>query len=164
MTKKVYHDDKSEMTVNFTDDNKFIFEINDVTEPDSVHYYQCVQLTKEDVEELINDLQYYLDNQNPLPKFKGISEDKVKEAWVSSHPYRNSAPSGIQFHNKEHYEAYLQAQSKRLAEESMKEYIASIKPTQHIVDKELKTIELDALNREVQITKTKLKQNGKKRI
>jgi len=112
---------------------------------------------------IYDEAKEYFDSKE-LPKFKGISEDKVKEAWVSSHPYRNSAPSGIQFHNKEHYEAYLQAQSKRLAEESMKEYIASIKPTQHIVDKELKTIELDALNREVQITKTKLKQNGKKRI
>jgi hypothetical protein len=40
----------------------------------------------------------------------------------------------------------------------MKEYIASIKPTQHI-QKELQTIELDTINREVQITQTKLKEN-----
>ena len=55
------------------------------------------------------------------------------------------------------------AQSKRLFEESMKEYIASIKPTQHIIDTELKTIELDPLNREVEITKTKLKENVKRK-
>jgi len=119
------------------------------------------ELDREDVINLHNDLGKYLEES--LPKFKGISEDKVKEAWVSSHPLINSAPSGIQFHNKEHYEAYLQAQSKRLAEESMKEYIASIKPTQHIVKKELQTIELDALNREVEITKTKLKENVKRK-
>jgi len=122
------------------------------------------ELDREDVINLHNDLGKYLEES--LPKFKGISEDKIKEAWIQPNRYdnQNVGPSGIQFHNKEHYEAYLQAQSKRLAEENMKEYIASIKPTQHILNKELNTIELDALEREVEITKTKLKQNGKKRI
>lgn len=77
------------------------------------------------------------DNQS-LPNFKGIDKEAVKEAWEYS-------------------------QKKRLLEESMKEYIASIKPTQHIVEKELQTIELDALNREVEITKTKLKENVKRK-
>jgi len=77
------------------------------------------------------------DNQS-LPNFKGIDKEAVKEAWEYS-------------------------QKKRLLEESMKEYVASIKPTQHIVQKELQTIELDALNREVEITKTKLKENVKRK-
>jgi len=77
------------------------------------------------------------DNQS-LPNFKGIDKEAVKEAWEYS-------------------------QKKRLLEESMKEYIASIKPTQHIVEKELQTIELDALNREVEISKTKLKENVKRK-
>lgn len=72
-----------------------------------------------------------------------------------------ATPSGITFHNKGHQEAFELSQKKRLMEESMKEYIASIKPTQHI-QKEVQTIELDALNREVEITTTKLKQNGRK--
>ena len=77
------------------------------------------------------------DNQS-LPNFKGIDKEAVREAWEYS-------------------------QKKRLLEESMKEYVASIKPTQHIVQKELQTIELDALNREVEITKTKLKENVKRK-
>ena len=75
--------------------------------------------------------------QNNLPNFKGIDKEAVKEAWEYS-------------------------QKKRLLEESMKEYIASIKPTQHI-QKELQVIELDALNREVEVTKTKLKENVKRK-
>jgi hypothetical protein len=46
-------------------------------------------------------------------------------------------------------------------EEGMKEYIASIKSTQHI-QKELQTIELDPIDREIIIDKVKLKQNGRK--
>lgn len=119
------------------------------------------ELDREDVYSLHSELGKWLDES--LPKFKGISEEKIKEAWTDNKPIEynpilQSAPSG--FHNKEHYEAYLQAQSKRLLEESMKEYIASIKSTQHI-EKELKTIELDPINREVEVTKTKLKENGK---
>ena len=94
-------------------------------------------LDREDVQELIVDLQKWLDETKPLPNFKGIDKEAVKEAWEYS-------------------------QQKRLLEEEMKEYIASIKPTQHI-QKELQTIELDALNREVEVTKTKLKENVKRK-
>ena len=72
---------------------------------------------------------------NELPNFKGIDKEAVKEAWEYS-------------------------QKKRLLEKDMKEYVATIKGTQHI-QKELQVIELDALNREVEITKTKLKENGR---
>ncbi len=94
------------------------------------------QLDREDVYQLVSDLNKWLEDTLEIPKFKGIDEEAVKEAMYYS-------------------------QQKRLLEESMKEYIASIKPTQHI-EKELKTIELDPINREVEVTQTKLKQNGRK--
>jgi len=91
------------------------------------------QLDREDVKEIVNDLNAWLEDTLEIPKFKGIDEEAVKEAWEYS-------------------------QKKRLLEASMKEYIASIKPTQHI-QKELQTIELDTINREIEITTTKLKEN-----
>lgn len=101
-------------------------------ERDRVFITNTSQLDREDVIQLVKDLQQWLDETDT---------------------------NG--FNNKEHKEAYLQAQKKRMLEEEMKQYIASIKTTQHI-DKELKTIELDPLNREVEITTTKLKENGRK--
>jgi len=131
-------------------------------ERDRVFITITSQLDREDVYQLVSDLSKWLEDTVEVPNFKGISEDKVREAFngPSRMDVVNSAPTGIQFHNKEHEDAFTQAQSKRLLEEQMKYYIASIKPTQHI-QKEVTTIELDALNREVEITKTKLKQNGK---
>ena len=95
------------------------------------------QLDREDVYQLVSDLNKWLEETLDIPKFKGIDEEAVKEAMYYS-------------------------QQKRLLEESMVEYIASIKETQHI-QKELQTIELDPLNREVEITKTKLKENVKRK-
>lgn len=94
------------------------------------------QLDREDVRELVDDLNAWLEDTLEIPKFKGVDEEAVKEAM-----YYNS--------------------QKRLLEEQMKEYIATIKPTQHI-QKELQTIELDPINREIEITTTKLKQNARK--
>jgi hypothetical protein len=94
------------------------------------------QLDREDVQQLVDDLNQWLSDTLEMPKFKGVDEEAVKEAWEYS-------------------------QKKRLLEEGMKHYIASIKPTQHI-QKELQTIELDPLNREVEITQTRLKQNVKR--
>ncbi len=94
------------------------------------------QLDREDVYQLVADLNKWLEDTLEMPKFSGVDENAVREAWEYS-------------------------QKKRLMEEGMKQYIASIKPTQHI-EKELKTIELDPINREVEVTQTKLKQNGRK--
>ena len=91
------------------------------------------QLDREDVKQLVDDLNAWLEDTLEIPKFKGIDDEAVKVAWEY-------------------------AQKKRLLEESMKQYVASIKPTQHI-QKELQTIELDPLNREIEITTTKLKEN-----
>ena len=73
------------------------------------------QLDREDVQQLVDDLNVWLEDTLEMPKFKGIDEKAVREAWEYS-------------------------QSKRKLEEGMKEYIASIKPTQHI-QKELQTFE-----------------------
>jgi len=93
------------------------------------------QLDREDVKQLVDDLNAWLEDTLEIPKFKGIDEEAVKVAWEY-------------------------AQKKRLLEEGMKQYIASIKPTQHI-QKELQTFELDPIGREVIIDKVKLKQNGR---
>ena len=93
------------------------------------------QLDREDVKQLVDDLNVWLEDTLEIPKFKGIDEEAVKVAWEY-------------------------AQKKRLLEEGMKQYIASIKPTQHI-QKELQTFELDPIGREVIIDKVKLKQNGR---
>jgi hypothetical protein len=118
------------------------------------------QLDREDVYQLVSDLNKWLEDTLEIPNFKGISEEKVREAW--RYDNQNAGPSGLQFHNKEHEEAFLQAQSKRLLEEQMKHYIATLKPVQH-VDKNLKVIELDPINREVELTTTKLKENAKRK-
>ena len=91
------------------------------------------QLDREDVQQLVDDLNQWLSDTLEMPKFKGIDDEAVREAWEY-------------------------AQSKRKLEESMKQYTATIKPTQHI-QKELQTIELDTINREIEITTTKLKEN-----
>jgi len=93
------------------------------------------QLDREDVKEIVNDLNAWLEDTLEMPKFKGVDEKAIKEAWEYS-------------------------QSKRKLEETMKQYTASIKPTQHI-QKELQTFELDPIDREIIIDKVKLKQNGK---
>jgi hypothetical protein len=94
------------------------------------------QLDREDVKEIVSDLNKWLEDTLEMPKFKGVDEKAVREAWEYS-------------------------QSKRKLEESMNEYIATIKPTQHI-QKELQTIELDPIGREIIIDKVKLKQNARK--
>lgn len=77
---------------------------------------------------------------NELPKFKGIDEKAVKEAW-------------------EYSQRKLELE-KEMQEAAMKEYIARIKTTQHI-QKEVDAIELDTINREIEITKIKLKEHGR---
>ena len=94
------------------------------------------KLDREDVKEIVSDLNKWLEDTLEIPKFKGIDEEAVREAWY----YANQ---------------------KKLLEEGMKEYTATIKRTQHI-QKELQTMELDPIDREIIIDKVKLKQNGRK--
>ena len=100
------------------------------------------ELDREDVYNLHSELGKWLEETTELPKFKGIDDEAVREAW-------------------EYSQRKLELE-KQMQELAMKEYVARIKPTQHI-EKELKTIELDPLNREIEITKTKLKENVKRK-
>ena len=102
---------------------------------DKVFLSITTQLDREDVKEIVEDLNQWLSDTLEMPKLKSVDEEAVKEAWEY-------------------------AQSKRKLEDGMKEYIASIKPTQHI-QKELQTFELDPIDREIIIDKVKLKQNGR---
>ena len=120
-------------------------------EKDKIVLSITTQLDREDVYELVSDLQKWLDETVELPKFKGISEDKVKEAWD------NSAPSGIGLDttgwSKEKKEAYQQYLKKRKLEADLKRYFVDVLDTEYL-EKELTTYELDPKTKEV-ITKTK---------
>lgn len=60
MRKKVFYDEQnSELVITSIDDNKFMFEITDTTEEHSLNS-QTVILDKDDIKDLINDLEYYL--------------------------------------------------------------------------------------------------------
>jgi hypothetical protein len=128
-------------------------------ERDRVFITITSQLDREDVYDLVSDLNKWLDDTVELPTFKGLSEDKVKEAFNG--PSRvdrvNSAPSSLEFHNEAHKEAYEQAQSKLKLEKDMKRYFVDVFDSEYI-EKMAKVYELDALNREIQITQKKLKQ------
>ncbi len=101
--------------------------------PDKILISITSQLDREDVEQLVKDLNNWLYNNNAYEEAKAQNESK-RELEISF--------------------------EKHLEKEFGKEYVAKIKSTQHI-QKELKVIELDPLNREVEITTTKLKENGK---
>ena len=111
------------------------------------------QLDREDVYELVSDLNKWLDETVELPKFKGLSEDKVRDAW------NYSAPSGAILDttgwSKEKKEAYHQALSKRRWEDTQKWSVEA--PSTVYVSKEVTTFQLDPIERSVEIKKQKLK-------
>jgi hypothetical protein len=98
-------------------------------ERDRVFITITSQLDREDVYDLVSDLNKWLDDTVQTPTF----------------------------HNKEHKEAYEQAQSKLKLEKDMKRYFVDVFDSEYI-EKMTKVYELDALNREIQITKKKLKE------
>ena len=124
-------------------------------ERDRVFITLTSQLDREDVTQLIDDLNQWLEDTVEVPTFKGIPEDKVREAFKSQSRFDkvNSAPSGLQFHNKEHKEAYEQGQSKRKLEEQLRRCFVDVLDSEYI-QKELTTYQLDPINKEI-ITKTK---------
>lgn len=75
MVKKVFTDGEAELTVNHTEDYKFIITVED-SDKDSFHFCS-VSLDEYDVEELINDLQYYL---NELRVEKSTNGRILREA------------------------------------------------------------------------------------
>jgi hypothetical protein len=96
------------------------------------------QLDKEDATDLIKELQAFVDR----PKFNGISEDKVKEAW--------------EYSNKLRKEAKEQNDSKNKLAEEMRRVFVDVLDTEYLETKFATTYKLDAINREVEILRKKL--------
>ena len=126
-------------------------------ERDRVFITLTSQLDREDVADLVSDLQKWLEDTVELPKFNGISEDKVREAWKQ--PGRCDNPKeSIQFHNKEHKEAYEQGQSKLKLEKEMRRMFVDVLDTEYLETKFATVYKLDELNKEIEITRKKLNQ------
>lgn len=107
------------------------------------------ELDYEDVQDLVLDLQAWLIENQPLPKFTGISEQKIKEAvdWTNS---------------KEYKEAKWQNDSKSELSKEMRRCFVDLLDSEWI-QKELTTYELDPKDRAIIVKKTKLKDERKKR-
>ena len=109
-------------------------------EKDGVYLTLTTKLDREDVFELIQDLQKWLyDNQN-------------------------ANPSGFNFHNKEHYEAYLQSQSKLALSKEMQKGIEEAFGDKYEITKDGKAIKKEKhawLPSEIELQEIKTKKNGK---
>ena len=102
-------------------------------ERDRVFITLTSQLDREDVTQLIEDLNQWLEDTDVKPKF----------------------------HNKEHKEAYEQAQSKRKLEEQLRRCFVDVLDSEYI-QKELTLYQLDPINKEI-ITKTKKLKDEKRK-
>ena len=65
--KKVYTDNESELVIKSKIDGNFIFSINAVDYINDLSHFD-LELTTEDILEMINDLQYYIDSQTKKTK------------------------------------------------------------------------------------------------
>ena len=118
------------------------------------------ELDYEDVQDLVLDLQSWLIENQPLPTFTGISEQKVREAkqWtgnaeIDKTDYKQS---------KEYQEAKAQNDSKNKLSEDMRRCFVDLLDSEWI-QKELTTYELDPKDRAIIVKKIKLKDERKKR-
>lgn len=101
-------------------------------ERDRVFITLTSQLDREDVADLVSDLQKWLDDT------------------VETQPSK--------FHNKEHKEAYEQGQSKLKLEKEMRRMFVDVLDTEYLETKFATVYKLDELNREIEITRKKLNQ------
>jgi hypothetical protein len=92
------------------------------------------QLDKEDATDLIKELQAYVDR----PTFKGVDDSKID--W------------------KAYNEAKAQNDSKNALAKEMKRVFVDVFDDEYIATKFATTYKLDALNREIEITRKKLKE------
>jgi hypothetical protein len=116
---------------------------------DKVILSLTTELDYEDVQDLVLDLQSWLIENQPLPKFTGISEEKIKEAWDYSK-------------SKAYIEAKEQNDSKNKLASDMRRCFVDLLDSEWI-QKELTTYELDPKDRAIIVKKTKLKDERKKR-
>jgi hypothetical protein len=101
-------------------------------ERDRVFITLTSQLDREDVADLVSDLQKWLDDTVETPPVK--------------------------FHNQAHTEAYEQAQSKLKLEKEMRRMFVDVLDTEYLETKFATVYKLDELNREIEITRKKLNQ------
>lgn len=106
-------------------------------EKDKIVLSLVTQLDREDVYDLVSDLQKWLDETVELPKFKGISADKVREA-------------------KAYTEAKAQNQSKNQLAADMRRVFVDLFDSEYI-EKMAKVYELDPKTKEVIVKDKKLK-------
>lgn len=90
------------------------------------------QLDKEDATDLIKELQAYVDR----PTFKGVKDSSIN--WDSYH------------------QAKAQNESKNKLAEEMKRCFVDVLDTEYLETKFATVYKLDALNREIEITRRKL--------
>ena len=115
-------------------------------EKDGVYFTLTAKLDRDDVFELMQDLQ----------------------KWLYNGEQKYTSPSGFNFHNKEHYEAYLQGQSKLALSKDIQRDIEERFGDKYYVTKEgnaIKREKYDIVPSEIELQELKLKkQNGKKGI
>ena len=116
---------------------------------DKVILSLTTELDYEDVQDLVLDLQNWLIENQPLPKFTGISEEKIKEAWDHTK-------------SKAYLEAKAQNASKNKLSVDMHRCFVDLLDSEWI-QKELTTYELDPKDRTIILKKIKLKDERKKR-
>jgi predicted metal-dependent hydrolase len=99
-------------------------------ERDRVFITLTSQLDREDVYELVSDLQQWL------------------EDTVQTQP--------VKFHNQAHTEAFEQAQRKLKLEQEMRRMFVDVLDDEYLETKFATVYKLDELNREIEITRKKL--------
>lgn len=114
------------------------------------------QLDREDVYELVSDLQKWLDDTIELPKFKGISEDNVKEAWEYSNELRKGPVTEALLNARIKKEAKEQNDAKNRLAEEMRRMFVDVLDTEYLETKFATVYKLDEINREVEILRKKL--------
>ena len=114
------------------------------------------QLDREDVYELVSDLQKWLDDTIELPKFNGMSEDKVKEAWEYSNELRKGPVTEALLNARIKKEAKEQNDSKNKLAEEMRRMFVDVLDTEYLETKFATVYKLDEINREVEILRKKL--------
>jgi hypothetical protein len=125
-------------------------------ERDRVFITLTSQLDREDVYELVSDLQKWLDDTIELPKFNGMSEDKVKEAWEYSNELRKGPVTEALLNARIKKEAKEQNDSKNKLAEEMRRMFVDVLDTEYLETKFATVYKLDEINREVEILRKKL--------
>lgn len=111
-------------------------------ERDRVFITLTSQLDREDVADLVDDLEQWLEDTVEKPRYDN----------------QNAGPSGIKFHNQAHTDAFEQSQKKLKLEKEMRRVFVDVFDDEYLATKFATVYKLDELNREIEITRKKLNQ------